>query len=422
MRDVSFASRRDPLPAQPLPGHRAARSARSRTSCGSLREHLGEEAELLERDSAALGRSRAAVALLRGGLAPDDVAAAVRRTGARVVSAHNLNPAFGWRALAAARAAGARVVLHLHNYRLVCAVGTCFNSRGEDCVRCHGPQHAARRAPGLPRHRAPRRPSTAPALALWQRRLAAQADAVVVPSRFAAQRLRALRAPLDPARVHVVPHVVRAFAERLARGGRRARARRLAPGAGEGRRRRGAGVRAGGPAARGGRRRPAGRGAARRAGGGALRRARVAPRSSPTCARAPRWRSCPRARPRPSAWPRPRRWPPACPSWPAAVGALPELVGPEGVVAPGDADALAAAARSALRRRGGGRRRAAAHPRAGVARRGRRAPARGLLSARELLGRLGLAAGRGRDRGSRSSVAPIVAAAIAKIAPTRKAR
>ena len=68
------------------------------------------------------------MALLRGGLQPDDVAAAVRRTGARVVHAHNVHPAFGWRALAAARAAGARVVLHLHNYRLVCAVGTCFNA------------------------------------------------------------------------------------------------------------------------------------------------------------------------------------------------------------------------------------------------------------------------------------------------------
>src|SRR4051812_45580536 len=100
-----------------------------------VRERMGEEAELLTRDSAALSRPRAAVALLRGGLDPDDVGAAVRRTGARVVHAHNVNPAFGWRGLAAARAAGARVVLHLHNYRLVCAVGTCFNSRGEDCVR-----------------------------------------------------------------------------------------------------------------------------------------------------------------------------------------------------------------------------------------------------------------------------------------------
>src|SRR3954452_3645551 len=103
-----------------------------------VRDELGEEAELLERDSAQLGRSRAAVGLLRGGLDPDDVGAAVRRTGARIVHAHNLNPSFGPRALAAAREAGARVVLHLHNYRLVCAVGTCFNPRGEDCTRCQG--------------------------------------------------------------------------------------------------------------------------------------------------------------------------------------------------------------------------------------------------------------------------------------------
>src|SRR5206468_3576759 len=102
-----------------------------------VREHLGEDAELLARDSATIGRARAAAGLLGGGLAPGEVAAAVRRTGARVVHAHNLNPSLGWRALAAARAAGARTVLHLHNYRLVCAVGTCF-TRGADCTRCHG--------------------------------------------------------------------------------------------------------------------------------------------------------------------------------------------------------------------------------------------------------------------------------------------
>jgi len=50
-----------------------------------VREHLGEDAELLERDSATLGRARAATGLLAGGLAPRDVAEAVRLTGARIV-------------------------------------------------------------------------------------------------------------------------------------------------------------------------------------------------------------------------------------------------------------------------------------------------------------------------------------------------
>jgi glycosyltransferase involved in cell wall biosynthesis len=52
-----------------------------------------------------------------------------------------------------------------------------------------------------------------------------------VPSRFAGERLRALRAPLDPARVHVVPHVVRSFAEgsRAAAGDYALVASRLAP-------------------------------------------------------------------------------------------------------------------------------------------------------------------------------------------------
>jgi glycosyltransferase involved in cell wall biosynthesis len=176
-----------------------------------LREHLGEETELLTRDSSALGRPRAAVALLRGGLAPDDVAAAVRRTRARAVSAHNLTPAFGARALEAARAAGARVVLHLHNFRLVCAVGTCFNARGEDCTRCQGRDTR----PGVRLNCRASRPegvAYAAGLALWQRRTAAAADAVVVPSSFARERLRALRAPLEPPAVHVVPHVLRSFA------------------------------------------------------------------------------------------------------------------------------------------------------------------------------------------------------------------
>jgi glycosyltransferase involved in cell wall biosynthesis len=172
-----------------------------------VREQLGEDAELLTRDSATIGRARAAAGLLGGGLMPEQVAAAVRRTGARVVHAHNLNPSLGWRALAAARAAGARTVLHLHNYRLVCAVGTCF-THGADCTRCHG----RNTLPGVRLNcRGSGREAVAygAALALWQRRLVAEADAVVVPSAFARARLLELGAPLAQRAVHVVGHVVR---------------------------------------------------------------------------------------------------------------------------------------------------------------------------------------------------------------------
>ncbi len=171
------------------------------------REHLGEDAELLARDSAGLGRARAAAGLLRGGLEPGEVADAVRTTRARIVHAHNLNPSLGWRALAAAQEAGARTVLHLHNYRLVCAVGTCF-TRGADCTRCHGRDTR----PGVRlncRGTGAEALVYAASLALHQRRLLAHSDAVVVPSAFAGQRLRDLGAPIDPAKLHVVGHVVR---------------------------------------------------------------------------------------------------------------------------------------------------------------------------------------------------------------------
>jgi glycosyltransferase involved in cell wall biosynthesis len=52
-----------------------------------------------------------------------------------VVHAHNLHPLFGWRALAAARKAGARTVLHLHNFRLFCAVAIAYRD-GQPCFRC----------------------------------------------------------------------------------------------------------------------------------------------------------------------------------------------------------------------------------------------------------------------------------------------
>jgi glycosyltransferase involved in cell wall biosynthesis len=172
-----------------------------------VREHMGEPAELLTRDSAGLGRAQAAVGLLRGGLDPEEVARAVRLSGARVVHAHNVQPALGWRALAAARAAGARVVLHLHQYRLVCAIGVCF-TRGAECTRCHGRDTL----PGVRlncRGSVPEALAYGASLALWQRRLLEQADAVIVPSRFARERLRELGAPLPWDRVHVIAPPVR---------------------------------------------------------------------------------------------------------------------------------------------------------------------------------------------------------------------
>jgi len=173
---------------------------------------LGEPAERLERSSAGMGARSAARGLLAGGLAPQEVAEAVRRTGARVVHAHNVHPTFGWRALAAARDAGARVVLHLHNYRLVCANGVCF-TQGEDCTRCHG----RRTLPGvrLNCRGASRAESAvyAAGIALQQERIGECVDAFVVPSAFALGRLRELGAPVGD-RATVVPSVQRAFAAR----------------------------------------------------------------------------------------------------------------------------------------------------------------------------------------------------------------
>jgi len=184
-----------------------------------VREHVGEPAELLERasmanGSATLGRARAAAGLLRGGLQPADVARAVRLTGARVVHAHNVQPLLGWRALAAAREAGARVVLHLHQYRLVCAVGVCF-THGSECTRCHG----RNTLPGVRlncRGSVPEALAYGASLALWQQRLVAQADAVIVPSTFARERLRELGAPLRWERVHVLAPPLREVAARRA--------------------------------------------------------------------------------------------------------------------------------------------------------------------------------------------------------------
>lgn len=171
-------------------------------------ERLGEEAYVLERDSSSLSGARAAHGLLRGGLEPHQVADAVRRTGARVVHAHNLLPAYGWRALEAARDAGARTVLTLHQYRLVCAAGTCVDPAGADCTRCHG--RDTRPGVRLNCRGGPRAEAVvyAAALARWSRRLVRSADALTVPSAFALARLRSLGAPLGAREASVVPHPV----------------------------------------------------------------------------------------------------------------------------------------------------------------------------------------------------------------------
>lgn len=173
-----------------------------------LPEQLGENVELLERDSAAMSSPGAAIGMLRGGLDAQQVFDAVRRTGARVVHAHNVNPAFGWRALAAAREAGARTVLHLHQYRLVCAAGTCLNPKGEDCTRCHG----RRTFSGVRlrcRGSLPEAVVYGAALPMWSRRLVEHADALVTPSAFTIERLRAMDAPLRGRDVKVIANPVR---------------------------------------------------------------------------------------------------------------------------------------------------------------------------------------------------------------------
>ena len=314
-----------------------------------VREQLGEDAELLARDSAALGRRHGRGAgCCAAGSTSGRSRAAVRRSGARVVHAHNLLPGFGWRALAAARAAGARVVLHLHQYRLVCAVGVCFTRR-------RGVHSLPRRATRCPGSRAtaaaavPRRSPTAPRSRSGSGALTRWPTPSSCPARSPRERLRELGAPLPRgACTCCAPPVAPAGAATpgAGRGGRRAAALRagrlrLAPEkgvdvaidacrlagiplvvAGEG------------PSARALAR---ARGAAPTcASQGRVERERAGARCGP----ARRSRSCPRARPRRSGSPPPRRWRPALPGRGEPRRALPELRrAADALVAPGDARA-----------------------------------------------------------------------------------
>jgi glycosyltransferase involved in cell wall biosynthesis len=162
---------------------------------GLLRRR-GHLVEVLERSSEQLGNLPAARALLFGGVDAQQVGDAARRLRADVVHAHNLHPLFGWRALAAASAAGARTVLHLHNFRLFCAVAIgyrdgapCFRCRGTDTrpglrLRCRGSlTEAAVYAAGLTRQ---------------QPRLFAHADRFITVSDATKRRLVELGLPAGP--------------------------------------------------------------------------------------------------------------------------------------------------------------------------------------------------------------------------------
>src|SRR5215216_359941 len=134
---------------------------------------------LLERSSKEVSRPRAALALLRGGRDEADVRAAAANLDADVVDAHNPLPLFGPRALESARAAGASVVMHLHNLRLFCAIGVAARDAGP-CFRCHH----RNTLPGLVlncRESLPEAVAYAAALARQQPAVVADVDRFVVP-------------------------------------------------------------------------------------------------------------------------------------------------------------------------------------------------------------------------------------------------
>jgi glycosyltransferase involved in cell wall biosynthesis len=171
-------------------------------------ERAGIECEVLIRDSAAVGRVRAGRALLRGGEGLDVPA------GFDVVHVHNMHPLFGPRALEAARDAGARVILHLHNFRLFCSIATCFRD-GEPCFRCSG----RFTLPGLVlncRDSLPESAAYATALSLHQPAVFDAVDRFVTPSSYARGQLGRLGLPEE--RVTVLPNYLpdEAFAERSA--------------------------------------------------------------------------------------------------------------------------------------------------------------------------------------------------------------
>jgi glycosyltransferase involved in cell wall biosynthesis len=187
-------------------------------------EAAGVEHALFERSSGDAGRAAAARALLRGGAEPGELADAVRLLAGPgpvaaapvVVHAHNTVPLIGPAGLAAARRAGARILLHLHNVRIFCATG--FGERdGAPCQRCRG----RNTLPGLAlncRGSLPEAAAYATALSLHQPRLLSAVDRFVAPSAAARDELAARGLPAE--RVDVLRHYLPAdsFAERSGAG------------------------------------------------------------------------------------------------------------------------------------------------------------------------------------------------------------
>ena len=163
---------------------------------------------LLERSSAEVSRLGAARALVQGGRDEGDVRAAAESLGADVVHAHNTLPLFGPRALEAARAAGAAIVMQLHNLRLFCAIGVAARD-GAPCFRCHH----RNTLPGLVlncRGSLPEAAAYATALARHQPATIGSVDRFVTPSRWAAGQAARLGVPAE--RIDVVPHYLPAAA------------------------------------------------------------------------------------------------------------------------------------------------------------------------------------------------------------------
>jgi glycosyltransferase involved in cell wall biosynthesis len=178
---------------------------RSVREIARLLRDRGHAVEVLERTSAKVGKRKAGLALVRGGLDPKAVEEAVRAHRAEVVHAHNIHPLFGARALAAARAAGARVVMHLHNYRLVCAIAIDYRD-GAVCTRCRG----RNTFPGVRlrcRGNLPEAVAYGAGLRRQQPKIIDAVDRFVAPSSFTARRLA--EQALGDAPVAVIHNFVR---------------------------------------------------------------------------------------------------------------------------------------------------------------------------------------------------------------------